>query len=808
MMLKNHLKVALRYLKNHKGYTFTNIFGLTFGFLCFLILNAYVSSEKSFDTIYPDTYRLTLKEEDSEGNLVEIAALGPQIGYASAGQFAEIEAVTEIIELMRVTVGNDPADRNYELVTIIDSSFFEVFGFQLLEGSVADAFSQKNAIILPHRLKEKYFGDQPAQGKTLKLNDQDMMVAAVMEDFPFNTHLEADVLLPASTASAMFDWWDKFVTTNWHRNSFVTYLQINPNADIKTLEGKITQLAKENWPEDEQFGSQALLTPLQDIHLLGHEVQGAINKAKGNPLHVRIFFWIALTVLLVACFNYTGLLNVAFMGRSKEIGVRKVMGAGRRQLMSQFMAESLLLSCTSMLLALGLLQVSEPLLPQFFGPAFNLSALPLTNIMLIAALGLAISLLSIGYPSYLISRQAVVKALKEEHKGRQKLPFQKAITIFQFVAAIGLIACTSILYRQVSYMENKKLGFELDNMVVMDINSYQLRNQFESIKQAFSKLPEVQSVSVSSRVPGEWKQFPLVQVHKQGAQVNEKKDMIFVCGDADFLETYEISLLDGQNFRGLPSDSTKVLINQSAAEALGMEQPLGQPIVIPQVNWAGDANPLETPFLAQIEGVVSDFHFENFGEPIKPMIIAYWNNPIHSIDYYSLRVNTEDWSQTLSSLQAINNEFDPENPIEYHMLNEQFERFYREDLQRSHLLLFFAGVVIFIASLGLLAMTAFVLKKRTKEIGVRKVLGASARQIVQLVASDFMKLVLYAALIAIPISWLLMNRWLEEFAYRIDLRWWLFAAAGIITVLLALLVVSIQSARTALSNPVDALRSE
>ena len=764
-MLKSHLKIALRYLKNHRTYSAINITGLTLGFLCFLMLNAYIASEQNFDRQHGNVYRIIQQVPGEDGNLREIAPIGPQVGYASRQQFPEIEAVTEGTGLGRITVGNEPGNRNYERITTIDEDFFKVFNFEMIEGSPEQLFSQPNGILLTRTIKEKYFGSAPALGQTLRTQSADAVVAAVMEDFPSNTHLDGGLMLPSQTTAAFYNFWENFVQNNWDRNSLITYLKLRTDADVASLEKKITRLAAENWPQDKEFNSTFVLQPVQDIHLYPGNVEGEINKSKGNGFYIDLFFWIALVILLVACFNYTGLLNVAFMGRSREIGVRKVMGAERRQLLWQFLSESLLLTSFSMLLAWLILHYAQPLLPGLFGPAFDLTAIPLDKVMIIALAGLVISLVSISYPTYLISRLAIIEALKEVYQGNKRVPFRKVMTVFQFVAAIALIACTSVLYQQIRYLQKKELGFDLKGLVTVDINSRVLRSRFEAIKEEFAKLPEVQAVTVSSRVPGEWKRFPLADVLRPGEEIAEAREMIFLAADADFLQTYEAELAAGNNFTGGPSDSTKVLLNASAVQALGLQEPVGQWIEVPQVNWSGDVVSLQEPLRVQVAGVVDDFHFEDFRQAIRPMMIGYWRNPIHNIDYYTLRVQTSDWSNTIAALRRVNDRFDANNPLEFNILNDRFQRFYEADVLRSRLLFFFAGVVIFIACLGLLAMTAFTLRKRTKEIGIRKVLGATSGQIVSLITRDFLRLILAGFAIAVPISWLVMNRWLDEFAF-------------------------------------------
>ncbi len=807
-MLTNHLKAAFRYLRNHKFYALTNFGGLTLGFFCFLLLNFYVSSEQQYDREHAGAFRLLQKIVEDNGDLRVSAPVGPRVGSSSKEQIPEVEAATQILEMGRMTVGNDPTNLHYERIFTIDRDFFEVFNFPLKEGTLEEAFTTPNGLIITETLANKYFGDESALKKVLKVNQIEGVIAGVLKDLPENTHLAVNLMLPTQTASATFRWWNDFMQSNWHRNAFITYVKLNKNAQPGEVARKVTKLAKDNWPQDETFNSEFVLQPVADIHLSPEIVEGEINKNRGNNFYVSIFFWMALIILLVACFNYAGLLNVAFMGRFREIGVRKAVGANQDQLLFQFFVESLLLTSLALASAFILLNVLQPRVIDILGKSFDWSYLPLAQIGWLALAGLGVSLVAIAYPAWLISKVATVKALNEERRGSSRLPIRKVVTFFQFTAAITLIACTLIFYNQLNYLQAKNLGFDMQGMAVVDINSRTLRSQFEAIKAEFGKLPEVEAVSVSSRVPGEWKAFPMVSVKTPAMPAADTRDMIFLGADQDFMSTYDIELMEGKNFSGALSDSSRVMINQAAIQALGLTDPIGQMIEIPSVNWGGDNNALEQPFQAQVIGVINDFHFEDFHQKIKPMVIGFWENPVHNIDYYSLKVNTDDWATTIASLREINDRFDPENPIEYHILNDQFQRFYEADITRSRLLIFFSTIVVLIACLGLFVMTAFALHNRTKEIGIRKVLGATTTQIVQLVTKEFVLLVGLAALIGIPVAWYVMGRWLDEFAYRIDLHWWYFAIAGIAALIIALLTVSMQSIRAALANPVESLRNE
>ena len=510
-MIRNYFRLALRNIYKNGLFSGVNILGLSLGFYCFLLLGFYVSSEKNFDRNHDRAFRLLQHIQETEGEARTAATTGPRLGTAAAEQLPEIERVTQIAPLWRMTVGNSPENRHYEPVSVIDSNFFEVFDFSLSDGSMASLFSSSNAFLLPESLAKKYFGDEEALEQQLFANEIEGEVLAVMKDFPANTHLEAKLMFPASTASAQFRWWDEFVSTNWHRNTFLTYVKLKPGTAPEDAAQKITALAEQHWPEEETFRSTFSLQPVEDIHLQSQEIEGEVNKDKGSAFYVRVFSWLALVLLLVAAFNFTGLLNVSFLSRTQEMGVRKVVGANRRHLIGQVITESLASIFLAVLLALGAIQLTMPFTEALLGKALHWEAFNLETVGIIAFTAIAIVLIAVAYPSWLVSRWQPIKALKGAKAITGKgWTVRQGMTFLQFTAAVTLIACTIIFYRQLQFMQHKALGFDMEGMVVVDINSRNLRNQFEAIKQEFARLPEVQSVSVSSRVPGEWKGFPMV----------------------------------------------------------------------------------------------------------------------------------------------------------------------------------------------------------------------------------------------------------------------------------------------------------
>ncbi|MBK7871973.1 MAG: FtsX-like permease family protein [Saprospiraceae bacterium] len=464
------------------------------------------------------------------------------------------------------------------------------------------------------------------------------------------------------------------------------------------------------------------------------------------------------------------------------------------------------MTLTSLLLAVGIISIAKDGIAQIMNREFDWAMLSPMQIGIIATAAIGVVLASTAYPAWIATKTAPVLAIRNLQAGNERWSIRRVATVAQFTMAIALLACAVIFYQQMRYLKDKSLGFEMDGLTTIDINSGALRSQFQAIKQEFSKLPEVQAVSVSSRVPGEWKDYAISNARKQGTE--QLKDLIFIGADEDFLETFDIKMTAGSNFTSNPADSSTALLNELAVKALGLEDPIGQWIEIPTVNWSGDIENFEPTVRLRVIGVVADFHFEDIRQQIRPMIIGNWKNPIQNIDYYTLKINTKDMSKTIASLKAVNDKFDSENPIELHFLDEQFQRFYEADTRRSWMLMLFSGVVILIACLGLFSITAFAIRQRTKEIGIRKVLGASVKQIVTLISKDFMLLVGLSVVLALPLAWWAMSQWLEDFAYRIDIQWWMLALAAVGAVLIALLTVSTQAIKAAFANPVDSIKTE
>ncbi|MEX0647315.1 MAG: FtsX-like permease family protein [Balneolaceae bacterium] len=809
-MLKNYFKIALRHLFKNRLFSIINILGLTLGFTCFILLSLFVIDELSFDRFHSDSeniYRVIQTINEPDGSSRQIAVVAPLAGSEPHEQFPEVQDQTQLISIGRLTVGNEPLERDYEVIWIADANFFEFFDFEFIDGNPATALTQPDNLVITESIAIKYFGETNVVGRTLFTNQFVGTVAGVIKNFPKNSHIQMDVIHAESTWERLIPSWGEFTSSNWTANSFITYFKMQPGFDKFAFEEKMTALVTQNYGNDINYSSTFELQPLRDIHLYSQHISGGLNANSGNPLYVYMFSIIAFLILAIACFNYMNLSTAAGSRRTQEVAMRKTLGADKKQLILQFTGEALLLSIMSLILAVTLIELTLPYINSFSGKELTL---PAGNIPLLCGLLLVVlvsGLLSSLYPSFFLSKVSPATALKREIKiGGSNISLRKVLVVAQFAISIGMIASTIIIYNQLNYMQQKELGFAYNNRLTVDINSGILRSQFESIKQEFASLNEVKAVSVSSRVPGEWKVLPIVNTERMDADVSTQMD--FIGADEDFLETYEIELIDGRNLRNSVADSNSVLISEMAVARLGLTDPVGQRLNVPSSIWNGDLDNHTTAYQPVVVGVVNDFHTQSLHHDQRPVMIASYRNPIQNIDYYTLLVETDNWQKTISDIQAINYSFDPENPVEYHFLDTRFAELYEADQTRGLLFLLFAGVIVFIACMGLFALASFAIENRIKEIGVRKVLGAGVGNITWLLSREFTLLVIIAFIVSIPVSYWAIQNWLQEFAHRIPVPWWAFLLAGLIALIIAVGTISYQTVRAALMNPVDTLRSE
>lgn len=817
-MLRNYLKIAFRTLSRNKLYTALNIAGLTFGTTCFLLIGLYLFDEFTFDQQHSQANRIyrVIQHKNVKGEETTIAAGSYKLAAESKKNLAEVEYTTRLARLGRANLINPENPVNFqETVTNADENFLQIFDFPLLSGDRRTALKEPNSIVINEDLALRLFGHTQVLGKSLQFSHMEspLKVTGVLKNHPRNSSFDFNSLVSDSET----DFLKQTMNSDWSSTDYSVYVLLKPDSDPEAVPQKLTNMVLTNKKPEVGTRLSYSLQALKDIHLHSEGItDGARNSnveaiAQGSPFYIRIFAFIALFILCIAGINYMNLSTARASNRLKEIGVRKSIGAVRSNLVYQFLVEALLITGISLVLAILLVNVLLPFLNQFVNKQLTLGLGTDYRIWLMTlAVTLLIGLLSGSYPALLLSGfrpVLLLKGMKIEQHGN--LSLRKALVVFQFTISTVMIIGTIVLHRQVQFMNTTSLGFNKDLLVVIDVNTGAARDRFETIKADMSKISSVKNVSVTSRVPGEWKTIRTVKINTQG-KADDSKVAYLLGADKDFLETFEVDLLKGRNFVN-PTDSTSVLLNETAARLLNITEPSDQLVEIPAMSWGGAFGPINdnnTPFKARVIGIVKDFHFQSLHTKIEPLVLAYNQNPIQVIDYYTARIDGNDIPETLEKLKTILIKADPDEPFEYHFLDQQLALFYLEDARRQTLLIWVALATIFIACLGLFGLATYSAEQRIKEIGVRKVLGASVANITSLLSMDFLKLVLIANGIAFPISWLVTNKWLQEYAYHIDLAWWIFALAGLLSISIALLTVSYQSIKAALTNPVKSLRTE
>jgi putative ABC transport system permease protein len=812
-MLKSYILIAFRNLRKQKMFSLINIFGLTTGLAAFLLIALYIFDELTYDRFHTRKdaiYRVIEHRRNAEGQEKNIVAVAANVSEAAKKDLPEVADATRFSMMGRANIYNDENTAVfYESLYLADASFTRIFDFPVLFGDEINSLKDPHTVILTEQTAQKVFGQTDVVGKTLRM-DRDSTpykITAVVQ-VPDNSHLQFNMLFSEASLNSAEDF-IRFRNSDWSSNTFVTYLLLKNSTKEQTGQ-KITELVRRNRQGAQAGVSSFYLQPLTDIHFYSDGLEGQMGKT-GNIAHVYVFGLVALFVLFIACINYMNLTTARFSSRSKEIAVRKVAGASQKNLVKQFLTEASLMTAIALLLALVIVALVLPSFNAFTEKELSLGRGADYRVWLIVlSTAFIMGLLSGIYPAFFQSRLKPYLLLKNKLAiGKGHLSLRRVLVVFQFALSIVMIVATLVVYQQMKYIDQKDLGFNKEQLLVIDINSGQVRRSAETVKAELAKLPAVKSVSVSSRVPGEWKVMPKVQVKGPSNKATKGEDVYYMAIDEQFLQTFQVNLHKGRNFSGTNrGDSTNVLINESAAKLLGITEPAGQVVEVPSVAFSGNASPLEEPFRARVIGIVKDFNYQSLREKVAPMILAYQANPVHSIDYFTARVETANAAATLKSIEAVLEKIDESHLFEYNFLDKQWDLFYREDQKRQVIFFSVAALTIFIACLGLFGLATYAAEQRIKEIGIRKVLGASVNNIVGLLSTDFLKLVGIAALIAFPVAWWAMNKWLEDFEYRIAISWTTFLLAAGIAIIIALLTISFRTVKAALTNPVKNLRTE
>lgn len=817
-MFKNYLKIAFRNLSRNKLYTLLNLAGLTFGIFCFLMIGLYLFDELTFDQQHhraENIYRV-IEQRNADGEAVTIAGASYKLAVESKDHIAEVVNITKMSRIGRANlVDPDHPVHVQENVTVADENFLEIFDFPLLHGDKKTALTEPNTIIITEELAERIFRTTQVLGKALQFSfwGDPLTITGVLENHPRNSSFDFNSVLSAATFNH-----PKFYGADWTSTEFSVYVLLEPGGKPAEVAEKMTALKSANYTPPEGTSVSYSLQPLTDMHLYSANIEdGGRNSnvaaiPQGNPYYIQIFAIVSIFVLLIACINYMNLTTARATNRAKEVGIRKVNGAFRKHLVYQFLLESLVLSSVSFVLAVIMVNLFLPAFNQFINKQLSLDLETDYRIWLFTLFAsFTVGLLSGSYPALLLSRFHPVSLLKNlKLRNTSQLALRKGLVVFQFTISVVMILTTLVLFLQVRFMNKKNLGFNHDLLVVVDVNTGKARQEYATIRSELGKIPTVKSVSVTSRVPGEWKEIRKVKIRDLGNTAEHWNAYLFGA-DENFTETFQVELLSGRDFRNA-QDSTAVIINETAAQMLNITEAAGQLVEIPSASRGdGEFRPLfedEKPFLANVVGIAKDFHFQSLHTKIAPLVLAYCLNPIHPVDYFTAKIEPQDIPATLEKMKTVMLSVDESDPFEYHFLNEQLSLFYLEDQRRQTLLIWAALSTIFIACLGLFGLATYAAEQRIKEIGIRKVLGASVVGLTTLLSKDFLKLVLIANGLAFPLAWWAANKWLQDFAYRIDIQWWMFVVAGVAAVGIALLTVSFQAIRAALANPVESLRSE
>ncbi|MEO8473965.1 MAG: ABC transporter permease [Chryseolinea sp.] len=801
-MFKNYFVIGWRNLLKKKAYSLINIFGLGIGIACCLLIFIYVNYERSFDNYHVNGDRIYRVIHGSKKDPVDAYWVwnNAPIGPALADNFPEIDKVVQFSGRSDILLTNGDKIYQEEGVFFMDSTAFDVFSWKLLKGNPKTALAAPFSIVLTETLAKKYFGDEDPLGKSLKgtespgrSNAGDYMVTGVMADVPANSHFRFEALLSLSTFRKSIP--DIF--TNWGYVDFYTYFLVNDKFDRAKFEQKIPEFIERMMKDpDNQYAIK--IEPLKDVYLRT-SAQRQPGETGSLP-NLYIFSIIGLFILAIAMINFMNLSTARSMERSKEVGIRKSIGAARKSLITQFLTESLIIVYLSVIVAVVIVAVALPAMINITQRALNIQQfITPPNIALLVLLSLMIAVVAGSYPSFVLSAFSPAKVLKGMTKsGKSGVTLRRALVIFQFSLSIALIAGTMVVYSQMSHILNKDMGFDKERMLILDYNyDGQVNAKREVLKTEMEANADILSAAFSRSVPGSY--FPNAGTEIQSAD-GDKKVMqgqpIFQVG-VDFVNHFGLKLAAGRSYsREHPSDTIGgLVINEAMARQYGYTN-MSDIIGKKYSQWGREG---------EIIGVVKDFNFTSLHRNIEPLSMPY--EPF-ACRYLSLKVKSENMTATIEEVHKIWNRLAPHRPFLYSFLDDDFAKQYQKDFNFRELFTTFSCLAIFIACLGLLGLATYTAELRTKEIGIRKVLGANITSIVTMLSKDFVWLIMISMVIATPIAWYTMDKWLEDFAYHISIQFWIFVLAGVAALVIAVLTISYQAIKAALANPVIALKSE
>lgn len=797
-MFKNYLKIALQNLIRHKGYSFINIAGFAIGMACCLLIFSYIHHELSFDRYHQDVdraYRIIVDIRSQAGNRVFVP-VSPTVAPALKSDYPQVECSARVLRTWR-----DPLVRRKdkffyeERFMFADPELFDIFTIPFIQGNPRESIARPNTVVISQRMASKYFGKANPIGEILKINDREFEISGVVRNSPGNTHLKYDLIASLETLKD----WDEM--SNWHSTMFYTYLKLRPGVDMEAFSRQISHLA-DNYVGDRLRGWGSVyhysLQLLSDIHLHSHLAYE--TEPPGNQAYLLIFFLVGIFILLIACLNFINLSTARAANRAREVGLRKVVGAQRRQLIGQFSGESILVAFLSLGLAMVIASGALPLLEKLTGVSLNFAVLLKPGALILLVCGTALVGLVAGlYPAFVLSSFKPVTTVKGiSGPGNRGFALRTVLVIVQFGISAVLMIGTLTMYKQFSFMKEQSLGFEKEHKLVLPLRGgINIQKNFTSVKDRFSRHPSIKGVTVSSTVPG--RGISNYSIALVGEDDSKKQSMFHMYFDDDFIDDYGIDIVAGRAFiKTMKTDFMGAfIINEAAAEAFGWSSPeeaIGKRL---RTGHGSRVNP--------VIGVTRNFHYRGLQSRIEPLIMEFlpW-----TFSYITLSIDTAGLDKALAFARTQWDALWPGHPFEHFFLDADFDSRYRAEEQMGSLFGIFTFLGLAIACLGLLGLAAFTAQQRFKEIGVRKVLGASTASITIFISKQFLKWVVLANLIAWPVAYILMKNWLQDFAYRARLGIDIFILSGLAALVIALLTVSYQSIKAATANPVDSLRYE
>ena len=805
IMIFNYLKLAVRNIKKYATYSFINITGLAIGMACVILILLFIQDELSYDRFHEKAdriYRVVDSFDVPGGFDQEIAFTSAPIAPTLKQDFPEVEdAVRLLTRRWMVTYG----DKKYfeDFLFYADASVFRIFTLPLVAGNPETALAVPNTIVISESTALKYFGKDDAMNKTLNINDQDYVVTGIMKDMPKNSHFYSQIFASMKTFEKEPEFQELYFQS-WARHEFYTYILLHENYSPENLQAKLPAFIEKYAAQQIQTilgGSlSSRLQPLKNIHLHSH-LQMEISP-NGDIKYVAIFSVIALFILLIACVNFMNLATARSVNRSKEVGLRKVVGASRYQLVQQFLGESLFFTLFALILALILVAFALPFFNSLTGKEIEVNYL--SNVILLGGIGLLllfVGLISGSYPAFFISNYQPANVLKKTVNIRTGKSFlRKGLVIFQFTLSIILFIATAVVLDQLDFLRNRKLGFNKEHVVVVPIRSNSIRKNAEAIKAELLQNPNIISGTITIGVPGGIVAGDAIRLVTENGKKTLTLRMIYT--DHDYIRTMGMEIVEGRDFsKEMSTDASEAfLINEAAVRELQLENPLET-----QVEWGGSDYDYGIEKKGRVIGVLKDFQFQSLKDVIDPLIIHVWSQ---NTFVFALRIQPDDISGTLAFIESKWKDMDPAHPFEYSFMDETFDRIYRSEEKLSKIFSVFSMLAIFIAALGLFGLALFMVEQRTKEIGVRKVLGASTGNIFVLLSKEFVFLVLLANIFAWPTAYVLMQKWLQNFAYRVSMEPWVFVLAAILAFVIALVTISFKAMKAALANPVESLRYE